>query len=163
MGVTGARTAPSRLLDFDAPESLSSSAVAAADTAYLPHVIAWNLTRRCNLRCSLTSRPGPDAAAAGELDTDACRRVIDELLAVNPSPMLILSGGEPLLRDDLTDIASHASRGGATAVVGTNGTLLTEPRIARLMDAGVTGVAVAAGRARRRTRRRPPEGMPQPL
>jgi MoaA/NifB/PqqE/SkfB family radical SAM enzyme len=72
--------------------------------------------------------------------------VIDELLAVNPSPMLILTGGEPLLRDDLTDIASHAPR--ATVVVGTNGTLLTEPRIARLMDAGVTGVAVAAGGAR---------------
>ena len=66
------------------------------------------VTRRCNLRCSpLLHLCRPDAATAGELDTDACRRAIDELLAVNPSPMPNLSGGPPLLRDDLTDIASR--------------------------------------------------------
>ena len=110
----------------------------------VPHVVAWNLTRRCNLRCShCYISAGPGEPASGELDTAACRRVIDELLAVNPNPMLILSGGEPLLRPDLTEIASHASHGGATVVVGTNGTLLTDERIAALQDAGVTGVAVS--------------------
>jgi radical SAM protein with 4Fe4S-binding SPASM domain len=68
---------------------------------------------------------------------------VDELLAVNPAPMLILSGGEPLLRADLTQIASHASQHGATVVVGTNGTLLTAERIAALKAAGVRGVAVS--------------------
>ena len=118
--------------------------VRANDTAFLPHVVAWNLTRRCNLRCShCYISAGPDQDAVGELDTEACRRVIDQLLAVNPAPMLILSGGEPLLRDDLAQIASHASSRGATVVVGTNGTLLTEARIVELMAAGVTGVAVS--------------------
>jgi len=57
--------------------------------------------------------------------------------------MIILSGGEPLLRDDLTQIAANASHRGATVVVGTNGTLLTDERIAALKDAGVRGVAVS--------------------
>src|SRR5204863_231617 len=57
--------------------------------------------------------------------------------------MLILSGGEPLLRDDLNEIAHYASAHGATVVVGTNGTLLTDERIAALQAAGVRGVAVS--------------------
>ena len=110
----------------------------------LPHVVAWNLTKRCNLRCShCYISAGPFESAESELTTAECHRVIDELLAVNPSPMLILSGGEPLLRQDLEEIASHASGRGATVVVGTNGTTLTEPRVAMLKRAGVSGVAVS--------------------
>ena len=110
----------------------------------LPHVVAWNLTRRCNLRCShCYISAGPFETAESELSTAECRRVIDELVAVNPSPMLILSGGEPLVRDDLAEIASYASGHGATVVVGTNGTTLTEPRVAMLAGAGVSGVAVS--------------------
>jgi radical SAM protein with 4Fe4S-binding SPASM domain len=69
--------------------------------------------------------------------------VVREILAVNPSPLLILSGGEPLLRDDLDTIAAAAASGGATVVVGTNGTGLTTARIAALSKAGVRGVAVS--------------------
>src|SRR5258706_12473853 len=116
----------------------------APDGEFLPHVVAWNLTRRCNLKCShCYISAGPGESGKGELDTAACRRVIDQLLEVNPAPMLILSGGEPLLRDDLAEIPAHASGQGATVVVGTNGTLLTDERIASLMAAGVTGVAVS--------------------
>src|SRR3989449_3180372 len=57
--------------------------------------------------------------------------------------MLILSGGEPLLRQDLAEIAHYASAHGATVVVGTNGTLLTGERIAALKQAGVQGLAVS--------------------
>ena len=64
---------------------------------YVPHVVAWNLTRRCNLECAhCYISAGPRETAASELDTAACRRIVDEILAVNPAPMLILSGGEPL-------------------------------------------------------------------
>ncbi len=83
----------------------------------VPHVIAWNLTRRCNLRCvHCYLEAGPDACVTGELSTAECLRISDEILAMNPAPMFILSGGEPLLRDDLETIAAHASRGGATVV-----------------------------------------------
>jgi radical SAM protein with 4Fe4S-binding SPASM domain len=111
---------------------------------YLPHVVAWNLTRRCNLECAhCYISAGPTEQATSELDTATCLRIVDELVAVNPTPLLILSGGEPLLRDDLTEIARRASERGATVVVGTNGTLLTDERIAALKDAGVRGVAVS--------------------
>ncbi len=121
-----------------------ASAETGAFGEYVPHVVAWNLTRRCNLECAhCYIAAGPDAAADGELSTDACLRIADEILAVNPSPMFILSGGEPLLREDLTTIAAHAARRGATVVVGTNGTLLTDDKIVELKRAGVTGVAVS--------------------
>ena len=111
---------------------------------YLPHVVAWNLTRRCNLECAhCYISAGPHESATSELDTAECLRIIDELLAVNPAPMIILSGGEPLLRQDLNQIAAYAAQRGATVVLGTNGTLLTDERIAGLKAAGVRGVAVS--------------------
>jgi len=118
---------------------------------YVPHVVAWNLTRRCNLECAhCYISAGPRESATAELDTAACLAVADQILAVNPAPLLILSGGEPLLRDDLAEIARHASARGATVVVGTNGTLLTDQRIAALQEAGVRGVAVSVDSLRPR-------------
>jgi radical SAM protein with 4Fe4S-binding SPASM domain len=111
---------------------------------FLPHVVAWNLTRRCNLACThCYISAGPWQTAGAELGPVECRRVVDELLAVNPSPMLILSGGEPLVREDLPELCAYASGRGATVVVGTNGTALTDARVARLKEAGVTGFAVS--------------------
>ncbi len=111
---------------------------------FVPHVVAWNLTRRCNLECAhCYIAAGPRESATAELDTATCLGIVDQLLAVNPAPMLILSGGEPLLREDLTEIARYASGKGATVVVGTNGTLLSDERIAALKRAGVRGVAVS--------------------
>jgi radical SAM protein with 4Fe4S-binding SPASM domain len=106
--------------------------------------VAWNLTRRCNLSCThCYISAGPWETAEAELDRAECRRVVDELLVVNPSPMLILSGGEPLVREDLPDLVAYAAGRGATVVVGTNGTTLTDARVAALKDAGVSGVAVS--------------------
>lgn len=127
-----------------APSPLVKSNVAATPEAPVPHVVAFNLTRRCNLACShCYISAGAWHQAASELDTADVLRVLDEVLEVNSSPMLILTGGEPLVRDDLEEIALHASSRGATVVVGTNGTRLDDGRITSLMAAGVTGVAVS--------------------
>ena len=113
-------------------------------SGYVPHVVAWNLTRRCNLECAhCYISAGPTETATDELTTDECLRIAGEILAVNPAPMFILSGGEPLLREDLSTITSYAATRGATVVVGTNGTLLTDAKIDELKSAGVTGVAVS--------------------
>jgi radical SAM protein with 4Fe4S-binding SPASM domain len=110
----------------------------------IPHVVAWNITQRCNLACAhCYISAGSWHSAAAELSTEQCLRVVDEILEANPSPMLILSGGEPLVRDDLETIAARASSGGATVVVGTNGIGLTDERIESLKAAGVQGVAVS--------------------
>jgi radical SAM protein with 4Fe4S-binding SPASM domain len=122
----------------------AAGAAAAAAPEAVPHVVAWNLTARCNLACAhCYIAAGPWHGSEGELTTDEVRRIADEILAVNPSPLFVLSGGEPLLRDDLEEIAAHAVAGGATVVVGTNGTRLTDERIGSLQAAGVTGVAVS--------------------
>jgi AdoMet-dependent heme synthase len=107
-------------------------------------VVAWNLTRRCNLECAhCYISAGPSESTASDLRTGECLRIATEILAVNPAPLFVLSGGEPLLRDDLETLAAFATSRGATVVVGTNGTLLTDARIKSLMNAGVTGVAVS--------------------
>ncbi|HUG39771.1 MAG TPA: radical SAM protein [Longimicrobiales bacterium] len=110
----------------------------------IPHVVAWNLTQRCNLACAHCYIAAGDwHGSARDLTTDECRRIADEILAINPAPMFVLSGGEPLLRPDLEAIAEHGAGRGATVVVGTNGTLLTKDRIRSLADAGVRGFAVS--------------------
>lgn len=109
-----------------------------------PHVVAWNLTKRCNLECAhCYISAGPLAATAGEMSTMECLHVADQVLAVNPNPLMILTGGEPLVREDLEAIASHATRRGATVVIGTNGTRLSDDRIDSLKAAGVTGIALS--------------------
>ena len=115
-----------------------------APEAFVPHVVAWNLTQRCNLACAhCYIAAGAWHSAANELTTAECVRIADEILSISPAPMFILSGGEPLLREDLEEIAAHAVGNGATVVVGTNGTRLTRARIRSLKAAGVSGVAVS--------------------
>ncbi|GMR12975.1 MAG: heme b synthase [Gemmatimonadota bacterium] len=119
-------------------------ATAGSTFAYVPHIVAWNLTKRCNLACAhCYISAGSWQATSGELSTEECLRILNEVLDVNPNPMLILTGGEPLLRDDLEVLVEQASSRGATVVVGTNGTRLTGDRIGTLMEAGLKGVAVS--------------------
>ncbi len=111
---------------------------------YTAYSVSWNLTRRCNLECAhcyMSAHAGADTR--GELTTEECRRVIDEIARVNPDVFLILTGGEPLLRRDIFDVAGYACGKGFTTVLGTNGVLLRE-REARLMrERGVLGASIS--------------------
>jgi radical SAM protein with 4Fe4S-binding SPASM domain len=111
---------------------------------YTAYSVSWNLTQRCNLECAhcyLSAHAGADRR--GELTTAECRRVIDEIARVNPHVFLILTGGEPLLRADIWDVAAHAAERAFTTVLGTNGVLLRE-REARLMrERGVLGASIS--------------------
>ena len=96
-------------------------------SAYTAYSVSWNLTQRCNLECAhcyMSAFAGADTR--GELSTDECRRVIDEIATVNPNVFLILTGGEPLLRRDIWDVAAYAAEKRFTTVFGTNGVLLRE-------------------------------------
>jgi radical SAM protein with 4Fe4S-binding SPASM domain len=85
----------------------------------------------------------PGADASGELGTDECRRVMDEIARVNPHVFLILTGGEPLLRKDLFELAAAGSERGFTVVVGTNGVLLREKQARLLREHGVQGASLS--------------------
>ena len=138
------RSSSSATLAPPAPEGLETVSPSRERGPYTPHIVAWNLTKRCNLACAhCYISAGSWHVADDELSTDQCLRILDQILDVNPNPMLILTGGEPLLRDDLEVLAERASAGGATVVVGTNGTRLTGERIDSLLAAGVKGVAVS--------------------
>lgn len=111
---------------------------------YRVYSISWNLTQRCNLRCAHCYMSAfARADASEELTTEECHRVMDEIAQVNPNVFLILTGGEPLLRKDLFDLAAYAAERGFTVVLGTNGVLLRE-RQARLMrQSGIQGASIS--------------------
>jgi radical SAM protein with 4Fe4S-binding SPASM domain len=83
------------------------------------------------------------ADTRGELATEECRRVIDEIARVNPNVFLILTGGEPLLRRDIFDIAGYATAKGFTTVLGTNGVLLREAEARSMRERGVLGASIS--------------------
>jgi radical SAM protein with 4Fe4S-binding SPASM domain len=130
--------------DFQHTPEENDGTTPTVDTRPLPYVVSWNLTKRCDLACAhCYISAGSWHTADDELTVSECRRITDEIMALTPAPMFILTGGEPLLRTDLEEIANYASSQGATVVVGTNGTGLTEDRIASLKAAGVMGFAVS--------------------
>jgi radical SAM protein with 4Fe4S-binding SPASM domain len=132
--------APPGLGIASTPRAASKGEVLAA----VPHVVAFNLTQRCNLACAhCYIAAGPWHGSGQELTLDEGRRIIDQIVELNPGPLLVLSGGEPLLRPDLEAIARHGREAGATVVVGTNGTRLTAERLTALAAAGVTGFALS--------------------
>lgn len=110
-----------------------------------PHLVSWNLTRRCNLACGhcYLDAVQRKSDAPGELSTGAALRVVDEIAETAPGAMLVLTGGEPLLRTDLASLASRAAAAGLTPVIGTNGLLLDDDRALRLAQAGAVGVGVS--------------------
>ena len=106
-------------------------------------VVVWNVTRRCNLYCEHCYAGADLDAAPGELTTAEGKRLLDEL-ADYGVPVVLFSGGEPLVRDDLETLVAHAADVGIRPVLSTNGTLVTPDRAAALRDAGLkyAGVSV---------------------
>src|SRR3990170_2515996 len=107
----------------------------------LQHV-AWEITRSCNLLCSHCRASAHKGGYEGELTTEECFRVIDQILEVG-KPMIILTGGEPLLRPDVLEIGKYAADRGLRVVMGTNGTLLNEEMAAKLKAIPVACVGVS--------------------
>ncbi|MFN3974457.1 MAG: radical SAM protein [Dehalococcoidia bacterium] len=118
-----------------------SSAPGQREASWLPEVVSWNITQACNLRCPHCYLAGGRASARELSFRDGCL-LIDDLASAG-TRLLILSGGEPLLRRDIVDLARYAVGRGLVVVVGSNGTLLTQARVANLRQAGVSGVGIS--------------------
>lgn len=115
-----------------------------SSNTYRAYSISWNLTQRCNLHCAhcyMSAYAGADTT--GELSTEECRRVMGEIAQVNPEALLILTGGEPLVRKDIFDLAGYASDTGFTVVLGTNGVLLREAEARRMRQSGIQGASIS--------------------
>lgn len=109
--------------------------------APLRPAVTWNITRRCNLKClhCYIDAGGPDAR---ELSTEEAMDVVDQMAEVG-TPMVIFSGGEPLVRPDLFDVAAYAGSKGIKLVLSSNGTLITREIARRLKDLGFYYVGIS--------------------
>lgn len=105
-------------------------------------LVSWNVTCRCNLRCShCYLQAGEDHHE--ELSWTEGLQVVEQIAEMSPGAMLVLSGGEPLLRPDMIALAEHASLQGLAVVVGTNGTLLDASLARELKECGVQAVGIS--------------------
>ena len=105
-------------------------------------VVVWNITRRCNLKCVHCYAHAKDIPFDNELSTKEGRALIDDLAGFG-APVLLFSGGEPLVRGDLPELAAYAVEKGMRAVISTNGTLITQPVAQTLKAIGLSYVGIS--------------------
>ncbi len=105
-------------------------------------VVVWNMTRRCNLKCVHCYAQADDKHFENELTTEEGKGLIDDLAGYGV-PVLLLSGGEPLMRKDMPELADYAVRKGMRAVISTNGTLITAKTAGVLKEIGLSYVGIS--------------------
>ena len=107
---------------------------------WLPKLIAWELTRSCNLdciHCRAAARFGP---YPNELTTEECFKFLDDVASFS-NPIMIMTGGEPMLRDDIWDIAKYGTKLGLRMVMAPCGFLVTEETAQKMIDSGIQRVS----------------------
>jgi radical SAM protein with 4Fe4S-binding SPASM domain len=110
-------------------------------------LVAWNTTRRCNLRCLHCYLDSEDKDYADELTTEQAKAMIDDLAEMG-CPVLLFSGGEPFLRKDLFELGEYAIAKGIRAVISSNGTLIDDEKAKRVAEIGFSYVGISIDGAR---------------
>ncbi len=107
-----------------------------------PRLVAWEVTRKCNLNCIHCRAGSEQGPYPGELDRVKCLEILDQISHVG-KPIVILTGGEPLLRKDIFDLAEYGTSLGLRMVMATNGTLLTPDIIKKLKGSGIQRISIS--------------------
>jgi radical SAM protein with 4Fe4S-binding SPASM domain len=105
-------------------------------------MVAWELTRSCNLSCLHCRAAAKNEKDERELKTDECKKVLDSIASFS-SPVIILTGGEPLIREDIFEIIEHGRKKGLHMVLATNGTLLSKERARILKELGIKRISLS--------------------
>jgi 12,18-didecarboxysiroheme deacetylase len=105
-------------------------------------IVVWNMTRRCNLNCIHCYASSENKSYANELTFDEAQKMIRDLADFGV-PVLLFSGGEPLMRNDIFELAALARELGIRTVISTNGTLIDETTASRIKEAGVSYVGIS--------------------
>ncbi len=121
---------------------MAYSPEAKSDERFVPLVISYNVTRECNMKCSHCYINATDKKLEDELTTKEAKAVIDQIHQVS-SPLLILSGGEPLLRQDIFELIEYGSKKGLKIGLGSNGYLIDEDMAKKLKTAGIATVSIS--------------------
>src|SRR4030042_6789575 len=113
------------------------------DMKFEPKWIAWEITRRCNLGCvHCRSSSEIEAKEHPDFSTEEAYRVIDDISGY-AKPVMVLSGGEPLLRTDVFDIAKYGTGKGLRMCLATNGTLVDDEICKKIKKAGIKIVSIS--------------------
>jgi len=115
------------------------------NTSPLPstlRMVAWEVTRSCNLSCVHCRASAQKGPYPGELSTEEGKKLLEEIAAFS-TPVIILTGGEPLLREDIYELAAYGDRLGLRMVLATNGTLVTEEIARRMREVGIQRVSIS--------------------
>lgn len=105
-------------------------------------MIAWEVTRSCNLSCVHCRASAEEGPYENELTTGECLDLIDNIASFS-NPIIILTGGEPLLREDIFEIASHGKKRGIRMVMAVNGTLVNDENIKKMVEAGIARISIS--------------------
>ncbi len=105
-------------------------------------LVAWETTRNCNLSCVHCRASATCGPYTGELDTQASFRLLDQIAEVG-RPIVILTGGEPLLREDIFEITRYGTRLGLRMVMAPNGTLVTPEVATGMKESGIQRISVS--------------------
>lgn len=105
-------------------------------------IVVWNSTRRCNLKCVHCYSQSCNQDYEGELSTEEARAMIRDLAAFK-APVLLFSGGEPLMRADMFELGAYARDLGMRPVISTNGTLITKSTAAKIKETGFGYVGIS--------------------
>ena len=121
---------------------LAHSPKATVSEKFVPLVVSWNVTRKCNLKCPHCYINATTETLNNELSTEEAKGLIDQISEVS-RPLLILSGGEPLLRKDIFELVRYGTEKGLKMGLGSNGSLIDDIAAKRLKEAGVKTVSIS--------------------
>ena len=105
-------------------------------------LVAWETTRNCNLSCVHCRAAAEKGPYSGELDTTAAFHLLEQITEVG-NPIVILTGGEPLMRDDIFDIAAYGTQKGLRMVMAPNGTLITDENAKKMVESGIKRISIS--------------------
>jgi radical SAM protein with 4Fe4S-binding SPASM domain len=121
---------------------LAYSPTAVQNKKFIPLVMSWNITRKCNLKCSHCYINATTEELKTELTTFEAKNLINQISEVS-RPLLILSGGEPLLRSDVFEIIKYGVSKGLKMGLGSNGSLIDSNVAINLKKAGISTVSIS--------------------
>jgi radical SAM protein with 4Fe4S-binding SPASM domain len=121
---------------------LAQSPLAPQTERFVPLVLSWNVTRTCNLKCPHCHINATTKQLKNELTTQEAKALIDQICEVS-RPLLILSGGEPLLREDIFELIRYGAAKGLKMGLGSNGSLIDARIAKRLKETGIETVSIS--------------------
>ena len=117
---------------------------------FLPRLIAWEVTKQCNLNCKHCRASACDKDYSGEFTTEECFKTLDNIASF-AKPIIILTGGEPMMRDDIFEISKYGTKLGLKMVMAPCGILMNKENTQQMVDSGIQRISLSIDGADKET------------